>query len=90
MVRACRYLSIFWKGWIGGRNSSTGTKIEDVVRKLEKQMNEEFPNLKGSIGEELANLAGISHDIKGDMQKYTDSEIVGMARIEKLSTDYAD
>lgn len=65
------------------RHSPTGTKIDHVLREIEKQMNEEFPNLKGPIEEELAALAGISLDIKRDMQKYTDREIVGMARMEK-------
>jgi len=41
---------------------------------------ENFPAL--SV-QELASLAGISHDIKEDMRKYTDKEIVGMARMEK-------
>ncbi len=65
------------------RYSPTGSKIDMVIRKIEKQMNAEFPNLRGQIGKELANLAGISRDIKRDMQKYTDREIVGMARMER-------
>ncbi len=65
------------------RHSPTSTKIDQVIREIEKQMDEEFPNLRGPIGKELANLAGISRNIKRDMQKYTDREIIGMARMEK-------
>jgi len=65
------------------RNSSTATKREDVIRKIEKQMNEEFPNLKGSIGKELAGMAVTLSDIPKDMDRYTDRERIGMARIEK-------
>ncbi len=72
------------------RSSPDRPKMEQLIEKIEKQMDEEFPNLKGTIEEELASLAGISHDIKEDMRKYTDKEIVAMARMEKLSADYAD
>jgi len=65
------------------RRSPTGPKIDQVIREIEKQMDEEFPNLRGPIGKELANLAGISRDIKGNMRKYTDKEILGMARMKK-------
>lgn len=65
------------------RHSPTGAKIDQVIREIEKQMDEEFPNLRGPICKELANLAGISRDIKRDMQKYTDKEILGMARMKK-------
>ena len=65
------------------RSSPDRPKMEQLIEKIEKQMDEEFPNLKGAIEEELGSLAGISHDIKEDMRKYTDKEIVGMARMEK-------
>jgi len=65
------------------RAPSSNSKTNQVIEKIERQMDLEFPNLKGSIGKELADLAGISRDIKRDMQKYTDREIIGMARMEK-------
>ena len=65
------------------RSSSARPKLGELIKRIEKQMNEEFPNLKGPIEEELASLAGMSHDIKEDMRKYTDKEILGMARIKK-------
>ena len=64
-------------------NSTTDAKIDQVIREIEKQMDEEFPNLRGSICKELANLAGISRDIEDNMRKYTDKEILGMARMKK-------
>ncbi len=70
-------------------SSPAAPKVDQVIREIEKQMNEEFPNLKGPIDEELASLAGISNDIKKDLRKYTDKEIVGMARMKKLSADFA-
>ena len=64
-------------------SSSARPKLGELIKKIEKQMNEEFPNLRGPIGKELANLAGISRDIEGNMRKYTDKEILGMARLKK-------
>jgi hypothetical protein len=69
------------------RASSSNSKTNQVIEKIERQMDEEFPNLKGSIGKELADLAGTSCGIKEDMRKYTDKEIVGMARMEKYIPD---
>jgi hypothetical protein len=65
------------------RSYRAGFEVDQVIKKIEKQMNEEFPNLRGPIGKELANLAGISRDIEGNMRKYTDKEILGMARMKK-------
>ena len=65
------------------RASSSNSKTNQVIEKIERQMNEEFPNLKGSIRKELADLAGTSSDIPKDMNRYTDREIIGMARMEK-------
>jgi len=64
-------------------SSSARPKLGELIKKIEKQMNEEFPNLQGPIEEELASLAGISRDIEGNMREYTDKEIVGMVRMEK-------
>jgi len=72
------------------RSFRADKKVELVIQEIERQMNEEFPNLKGPISEDLAALSGISHDIRRDMQKYTGKEIIGMGRIEKLSADFAD
>jgi len=73
-----------------GRSSPMARRVNKVIEEIERQMNKEFPNLKGPINSELVDLAGISHDIERDLGKYSDKEILGMARMEKLSADYAD
>ncbi|MFH1934254.1 MAG: hypothetical protein ABIN18_22100 [Pseudomonadota bacterium] len=66
------------------RRSSPKTKrINQVIEEIERQMNKEFPNLEGPINHELVDLAGISHDTVRDLRKYSDKEILGMARMEK-------
>ena len=72
------------------RSSPMARRVNQVIEEIERQMDKEFPNLKGPIDEELATLAGISNDIKKDLRKYTDKEIVGIARMKKLSADFAD
>ena len=66
------------------RQSSPKTKrINQVIEEIERKMNKAFPNLKGPINHELVDLAGISHDTVRDLRKYSDKEILGMARMEK-------
>ena len=65
------------------RSSAMARRVNQVIEEIERQMDKEFPNLKGAINRELVDLAGISHDIKEDMRKYTDKEILGIARMKK-------
>jgi hypothetical protein len=58
-------------------------KVEQVIEEIERQMNQEFPNLKGPINDDLAGLAGISSNTERELAKYSDTEILGMVRMEK-------
>lgn len=57
--------------------------LKQMIDKIEMEMNKKYPNLKRPVNERLREVAGISTDIHDDFLKYTDKEILSMARMEK-------
>ncbi len=64
-------------------DASTGKDVNQVIDDLEKQFQGEFPNLRSPISHRIRAVAGLSRDMNRLMSKYTDKEILAMARMEK-------
>ena len=64
-------------------DASTGKDVNQVIDEQEKQFQREFPNLKKPISRRMRAVAGLSRDMNRLMSKYTDEEILAMARMEK-------
>jgi len=64
-------------------SATTGKDVNQVIDDLVKQFEEEFPNLKKPISHRMRAVAGLSRDMNRLMSKYTDKEILSMARMEK-------
>ena len=54
-----------------------------VIDQIETEMNKKYPNLRRSVNKRLRGIVGFSSDIHYDLLKYTDKEILSMARMEK-------
>ena len=73
------------------RNQKRGVKtVDEVIQDIEESMNAKYPKLKTKIIPQLKKVIGISKDINKKYLQYSDREVIGMARMEKLSADYAD
>ena len=64
-------------------SAAAGKDVNQVIDDLVKQFEEEFPNLKKPISHRMRAVAGLSRDMNRLMSKYTDKEILAMARMEK-------
>lgn len=64
-------------------SATTGRDVNQVIDDLVKQFEEEFPNLGRPISRRMRAIAGLSRDMNRLMSKYTDEEILAMARMEK-------
>ena len=65
------------------RPASAGQDVERVIDGIKKRMDKKYPNLATPINQKLRRIAGISTEIKGNLGKYTDEEILAMQRMEK-------
>ena len=63
--------------------NSSGEDLDQVIRDIKKRMDAKYPNIARPINEKVRRIAGISSNIKGDYGKYSDKEIIAMARMEK-------
>ncbi|NIA12359.1 MAG: hypothetical protein GWP10_22250 [Nitrospiraceae bacterium] len=61
--------------------------IKKVIDQIETEMNKKYPNLRSSVNKRLRGIVGLSSDIHDDLLKYTDKEILSMARMEKYIPD---
>lgn len=62
---------------------TNGKDVNQVIDDLVKQFEAEFPNLGRPISRRMRDVAGLSRDMNRLMSKYTDKEILAMARMEK-------
>ena len=73
------------------RRALTNRKdIKKIIDQIETEMNKKYPHLRKPLNKRLRGIVGLSSDIHDDLLKYSDKEILAMARMEKLSADYAD
>ncbi len=66
-------------------HQKTGRSLDvaGIHRQIQEQMDREFPNLKKKFEQELLAVAGVTDEFETDLLKYSDREIIGMARMEK-------
>ena len=62
---------------------SEGIDLDQVINEIKKRMDAKYPNIARPINEKVRRIAGIASHIKGDYSKYSDKEIIAMARMEK-------
>ena len=58
-------------------------KKDEVLRVARELMENEFPNLRYPIDQEVMDIAGISDELRKDFRQFSDRDIAGMARMEK-------
>ena len=56
---------------------------DQVVNEIEQTLGLEFPNLKGKIGKDIRSIVGISDDVAAGLGKFSDKELLEMAKMEK-------
>jgi len=64
-------------------SASSDSDIEQVLKAIEKRMEEKYPNISSPINPKIKDIVGISSEIKDRYSRYSDKEILTMAIMEK-------
>lgn len=64
-------------------SASSDSDIEQVLKAIEKRMEERYPNISSPINPKIKAIVGTSSEIKDQYSRYSDKEILTMAIMEK-------
>jgi len=63
--------------------ASAAPDLDQVIHDIKKRMDAKYPNIARPINKKVRRIAGISSNINAKYDKYSDQEIIAMARMEK-------
>ena len=65
------------------QGSALPPDLDQVMDMIQKKQSEKYPHIAAPIHQQLRAVAGLSSQRKAQYAKYSDKELLGMARMEK-------